>query len=203
MVKISNLIIKIDDFELLTTEEIILKKNEKMLLIGNNSSGKSLFLKSLHKKYFNHNGNFEISQSGIFNKKRKHSLYIEPEVNLFADKSIFKNITFPLDKIKDRTLEKISDLCNIAKLGEIYSTKCSVLSYSQMKMVELIRAVIVNPIVILIDDIDNYFDDINMNLLFEIFKASDNDFSVIATAKKLKPEFTNLFRIQNKKVVRL
>ena len=95
------------------------------------------------------------------------------------------------------------NMCNIAKLGEIYSTKCSVLSYSQLKMVEIIRAIMVNPVVILVDDIDNYFDDVNMSILFEILEQSKNDFSFIATSKKLIERFKNVYRIQNKNVVKL
>ena len=61
----------------------------------------------------------------------------------------------------------------------------------------------VNPVVILVDDIDNYFDDVNMSILFELLEQSKKDFSFIATSKKLIERFKNVYRIQNKNVVKL
>ena len=203
MIKIENLIIKIDDFELLTIETINVEKKKNVLIFGKNNSGKSLLLKSLHKTYFNHNGNFEIKEPGVFKRKKKASILIDNSVNLLLDKSIYKNIILPISKLDDKKKEMISDLCNIASLGEIYSVKCSVLSYSQAKMVEVIRAFMIDPITILIDDIDNFFDEINMNLFFALMEKRNGNFSIVTTAKKPLERFGLVYRIQDNKVVKL
>ncbi len=203
MVKIENFILKTGEYELFTTEIITLEKGEKILLVGKNSTGKSLFLKSLHKQYFNHNGNFEIKNDGFLKKRRKESLLIDNQVNLIPEQTIYKNIILPLKKINDRKIELISDLCREGGLGEIYSVKISQLSYSQCKMVEIIRAIVVNPLVILLDDLDNYFDDINISVMFKLFEISKAKHSLIATSKKIIENFNQIYRIQNQKVVKL
>ena len=203
MIKIQNFIVKIDDFDLLTTDIIDVEEKDTALIFGKNNTGKSLFLRSLHKTYFKNNGNFEISANGFFKKKKKTSILIDNSINLLLDKSIYKNIILPISKLDDKKKEMISDLCNIVGLGEIYNTKCSLLSYSQAKMVEVIRAMMIDPVAIFIDDIDNFFDEINMNLFFELVEKRNAKFSVIATSKKRLERFKYLYRIQENRVVKL
>ncbi len=203
MLKINNFILKTDDRELFTTKEITLKSGTKTLLVGNNDSGKTLFLKSLQKKYFNHNGNFEIKNEGIFKKKRRETLLIDNQVNLIAEQTVYKNIIMPLNKVDDSKKELIYNLCGLAKLSDINRTKCSYLSYSQAKKIEFIRALVVNPLLILIDDIDNYFDDIGLNLILRIFDEAKQKSVLFATAKKTIENFDEIYKIQNNLVVKL
>jgi len=205
MLKIENLALLIEYEKLFTLDSFILSDKQKAIIVGNNDTGKSLFLKAIHGEHTEFEGNIFIKEKpAIFYKKRKKTILIENSVKFLPKESIWKNIVLPLDKEKSKKEEKINDLCNIAGLGEIYNSNADNLSYSSQKLVELIRAVIQQPYLILIDDIDNYFDDIKMVRVNEIMKfVTDNGTSIICTSKKKLEDFDVYCRIQNGKMVQL
>ncbi|HHE38501.1 MAG TPA: ATP-binding cassette domain-containing protein [Candidatus Cloacimonetes bacterium] len=205
MLNIENFALLIEYEKLFTLDNFILSDKQKALIIGNNDTGKSLFLKAIHGEHTEFEGNIFIKEKpAIFYRKRKKTILIENSVKFLPKESIWKNIVLPLDKKKFNKEEKIIELCNIAGLGEIYNSNADNLSYSSQKLVELIRAVIQQPYLILIDDIDNYFDDIKMVRVNEIVKfALDNGTSIICTSKKKLDDFDISCRIQNGKMVQL
>ncbi len=205
MLKIENLALLIEYKKLFTVDSFMLADKQKALILGNNDSGKSLFLKAIHGEHTEFEGNIFIKEKpAIFYKKRKKTILIENSVKFLPKESIWKNIVLPLPKEKSRKKEKIIELCNIAGLGEIYNSNAENLSYSSQKSVELIRAAIQQPYLILIDDLDNYFDDLKMAKVNEIMKyALDNGTSIICTSKKKLEDFDISCRIQNGKMVQL
>lgn len=205
MLKIENLTLLIEYEKLFSLDSFNLSNKQKAIIIGNNDAGKSLFLKAIHGEHTDFEGNIFIKEKPvIFYRKRKKTILIENSVKFLPKESIWKNIVLPLDKEKSGKEEKIIMLCNIAGLGEIYNSNADNLSYSSQKLVELIRAVIQHPYLILVDDIDNYFDDIKMVRVNEIMKyALDNGTSIICTSKRKLEDFEISCRIQNGKMVRL
>jgi hypothetical protein len=78
------------------------------------------------------------------------------------------------------------------------------MSSSTLKMVELIRAAIQLPYIILIDDLDMYFDDIKLNQMMGIFEyATNNGSCILATTKQRLDNFELNFRIQKGILVKL
>ena len=69
---------------------------------------------------------------------------------------------------------------------------------------ELIRAVIQLPYIILIDDVDNFFDDVNMIQMHRICDyALQNGSTIIVSSKQRLENFHIAYRIQNKEIVKL
>jgi len=174
-------------------------------IFGNNDTGRSLLLRSIHGDYFDYGGQIMIKdKSALFYKKKKKTILINNTSHLLVNESVWKNIIIPLPKITARQKQKIMELCVLAKLGDKIGLKVKTLSSSSKKFIELIRAVIQLPQIILVDDLENYFDDKNMITALEICNfALNSGTSVIATSKKKLDNFDVNYRIQDSKMVKL
>jgi ABC-type multidrug transport system ATPase subunit len=205
MLSIENLCIKSNDKTLLELDSLQLQAGESMLLIGDNNSGKTLFLQTIHGTYRKYEGDIFIKEKpAFFYKKRKASIYIDYPFQLLTDKSIFKNITLPLGKVKPALQETIVDLCNLVELGEIYETPVNEFSRSDRKLIEIIRAIIQTANLVLIDDLDQYFDEKRLLKMQELITFGIKEkSSFIVTSKQPISLFDKKYRIQNGKVVML
>ncbi len=205
MLKILYFGITLDDQRIIATDKIEIGNGVSMLLFGDNSTGKSLLLQAINGDLKNYDGDILIKEKPpIFYKKRKKSILLENTLHILDQETIWKNILIPLPKISSRIQKKVVDLCDIANLKNIRTRKAKQLSFSQKKILEIIRAVIQIPYLILIDDLDNYFDLKKRNKALQILAyAIDNGSSVVATSKTKLDGFQEYFRIQNKKVMKL
>jgi ABC-type molybdenum transport system ATPase subunit/photorepair protein PhrA len=76
------------------------------------------------------------------------------------------------------------------------------LSYSEQKFVELVRAAVQIPNIILLDDMDAYFDEVNYNKALQILQnCLDNNSIIIATSRTLLENFNHTMRLQNKELM--
>jgi len=205
MLRIDNLEIYLSENILFSAEYLYLNAGEKAAIIGSNDSGKSLLLKSIHGDYSNFKGSIFIKEkSNIFYKKRKHSIFIDHVPRILENKSVWQNIILPLPGITSRTRQKIIQFCETAGLGDKLDLYAKDISASSLKMMELIRAAIQLPYIILIDDIDNYFDQIKLKKAFEILNyATNNGSCVLVTCKQRLDDIELNYRLQNGELVKL
>ena len=205
MLRFENFVLNSNKKILFTIENLNWEDGKKILIFANNNSGKSLLLKSIHRDYFSFKGNIKIKEkSHLFYKKKKTTILIESIPYLLPEESIWKNIILPIPKVTTRLKQKIKEFCSIAGFNDKISHKAKNVSYSEKKFIELIRAVIQLPYLILLDDFDNYFDSINLKKAHEICNfAVNNGSTVVVTSKTRLENFDNIYRIQNKKVVQL
>lgn len=198
MLQVENLIIRNYSGEFLSVPSFYLRAGCKGLVIGNNQTGKTLFLKTLHGIYEDYEGEVLIRNAKI-SKKTKYSIFISAGQNIFFEKTVWDNLTLTLPKNLPAWQEKkIQDLSNLTGLAPYYEHPVYALSYSMQKFVEIVRAVVQNPYLILIDDLDSYFDvvqSIKINALLDSALASG--VSVLATAKIKLPDYDWLWAIQN------
>ena len=204
--------LKIEEFSLLRENEkfmlidkMIIGSGMRVNIFGNNNTGRSLLLKSIHGNYYNFNGQILIKDKPIlFYKKKKKTILIDNTSHLLMNESVWKNIIIPLQKVTTRQKQKILELCIISQLGDKIGTKVKTLSSSSKKFIELIRAVIQLPQIILIDDLENYFDEKNMITALEVCNfAINSGASIIATSKRKLDNFDIHYRIQDSKLVKL
>ena len=205
MLRIDNLEISVNDKILFKTDYFNLNAGEKAAIIGNNDSGKSLLLKAVHGNFNDFKGNIFIKEkASIFYKKRKQTILIDNTCRILENEDIWKNLTLPLPGISSRTSQKLEKFCEIAGINDKLRSKAKYMSSSTLKMVELIRAAIQLPYIILIDDLDMYFDDKKFNQIAEIIEyATNNGSCILATAKKPLDHFKLTFRIQKGVLVKL
>ena len=205
MLRIHDFDLFADGNRLFSISDLHLEKGKTAIVFGNNDTGKSLFLKTVHGDYSDYKGDIYIKENpAIIYKKRKKTILIENTVHLLPEKTIWENIIIPLARISPKIKEAITDLTKDAGLGEIYGTKIKVLSFSSQKLVELIRAAIQTPYLILIDDFDNFFDEIKLIKAAEILDYALKKGSSVLAAAKTRPEnFQIVYRIQNNEMVKL
>jgi len=205
MLSIRNFRLKIDDAELLEINKLEIKSSEKHLVLGNNNTGKSLFLKTIHGLNLKFEGEILIKEKPpIFYKRKKKTILIETSPHLLWEEDVWKNIILPLSKVTSRQKQKIKELCKTADLFNDLKTKPEHLAFSTQKFIELIRAVIQLPYLILLDDLDCYFDEINLSKALEICNFAINaGTSILATSKTGLENFENIYRIQNKVLKKL
>ncbi len=203
MLKIENFSLSFENERSMLIDEVLFAGGKAVNLFADNSSGKTLFLRSIHGDFTKFEGSILIKEKPpLFYKKRKKTILIENHVHLLMNESVWKNITLPLDKISSRQKQKITDLCLTAGLNEKIGTKVNKLPFSSQKFVELIRAVIQLPYLILIDDMDNFFDDKNLLKALGICEyALNSGSSLFATSKNKMEHFDITCRVQDKRVV--
>ena len=203
MLRIENFTLRSFNKEIFSIDTFPVENKSLVNIFGNNDCGKSLLLKSIHGEYTDYEGRILIEERPpIFYKKRKKSILIESNPHLLENETVWKNITIPLLKISSFQKTKIMEFCKIAGLGEIFNDKIDLLPFSSTKFIELIRAAIQLPYLILLDDLDNYFDEINLmksNLIFDY--CLKNGTTIISTSKRRLDNFSISSRIQNGKMV--
>ena len=205
MLRISDLVLNIKKENLLSIGELTIGSGELVNLVGSNKSGKSLLFKAIHGEYFSFSGEINIKEKPtIFYKKRKQTVLVESQSHLLYDESVWNNITLPFTKLNSHMKMKISELCIIAGIDEKLKMKIRTLSFSEQKFVELIRAVAQLPYIVLIDDIDNFFDETNFTTALEIIDfAINSGSSVLVSSKKRIVSIENVHKIQDCNVVKL
>ena len=197
MLKIDNLNIKSGYRQLFTINNLELKEGSMTLIVGDNCCGKSLFLKNIFKN---------IKKYLILDKYKKNkvlSVLVDNEDNLINEHSVWNNLNscnFKRQKhIKDFSVE----LCKIANLYGKLQEKVKNLSYAEKKIIEIIRAIIIEPKLILIDDIDMYFDDIYLLKAVTLLNSSlkmDKEKCILLTSKVPLSNFKDVYVIKEGKL---
>lgn len=204
--------LKISDFFLNTKKDCLLsigyfalETSEVVNLVGNNSSGKSLLIKSIHGDYYNFSGDIIIKEKpAIFYKKRKQTVLVEKRSHLLMDETVWRNIILPFPKFSSRLKLKVSELCIVAGIDNILQEKVRNISYSEQKFIELIRAVAQLPYIVLVDDFDSYFDEVNISKALEILDfASSSGSSVILSSKNKIQGCNRSMKLQNGALVEI
>jgi molybdate transport system ATP-binding protein len=205
MLKIENFSISAQDSIVFSLDKFLAENANKVNIVGSNRTGKTIFFRAIHGEYFDFSGDIYIKEKPpVFYKKRRKTISVESISHLLPEDSIWKNITLPIVKVTQGQKEKIPELCQIAELGEIYGRRVKHLSYSSQKFVELIRAVIQLPYIILIDDADSFFDDINLLKMHRICNfAVENGTTLLVSSKRKLENFDSYFRIQSKELVQI
>lgn len=185
-------------------DKIEIANGQKILFFGDNKIGKSLFLQAIHGRHSKYAGTIQYKGKSSYFKKKEASILLEITSHVIPEETLWNNITIPFDKISKRQKIKIFELLKIVELSPKIGLKQNQLSFSETKTLELIRAVMQLPHLILIDDLDMYFDDKNYLKVMDILQyAIGNGTTVIATAKRKLEYFDEYYREQDKKIVKL
>ncbi|MEA2095517.1 MAG: ATP-binding cassette domain-containing protein [Candidatus Cloacimonadota bacterium] len=205
MLKIEGFSLSRENEKFMLINEMLIGSGMRVNIFGNNDTGRSLLLRSIHGDYYNFGGQILIKDKPLlFYKKKKKTILIDNTSHLLMNESVWKNIIIPLPKVTARQKQKILELCMTSQLGDKIGNKVKTLSSSSKKFIELIRAVIQLPQIILVDDFENYFDDKNMITALEICNfAINSGASLIVTSKRKLDNFDTHYRIQDNKVVKL
>ncbi|MCD4829567.1 MAG: ATP-binding cassette domain-containing protein [Candidatus Cloacimonetes bacterium] len=175
------------DTDLLRAEYFSLPAAAKYLLVGANGTGKTLLLQSICGEYRAWDGDITIKGEPAGDRK---TILLDMPLHLLPAETVWQNLLIPLPRPSERLKGRLVELSAIASIADLLKRKAEYLSYSAGKFVELIRAVVQLPHIILIDDIDHYFDDENLAKAMAICAhAAGAGSIVLATASRPLPGF--------------
>ncbi len=147
-----------------TLYDINLSINENSLLIGQCSDGTNSILRLISKIDKKYEGNifFDDLNLKVLKDKDLDIAYVSEKPYLFKSKSVFENLYYPLKirKVKQNEAKIIIDsYINKFKINFALN-KIKNLTYSQQKIVTLLRALIRKPKYVLLE---HYFNDLDEN----------------------------------------
>ena len=165
---------------------LVIKQNENIALTGHIGSGKSTLIKTLLKLTVPTKGTITIGGVNIENIS-KDALYSNvfyiPQKPKLLNRTLYENINYGLeDKDKKETLNKINNIMEFMKLDENTRTtfhekmdqpvgiEGSKLSGGQRQMVWIIRAMLRNPSIIIMDEPTSSLDKKNTQKIYSIIE---------------------------------
>ena len=162
LIKVTGLQKNFGSLEVLKDINTEIKKGEVVVVIGPSGSGKSTFLRCLNRLEEPSGGKIELDGVDItdkhvnINKHREKMGMVFQQFNLFNNHTILKNITLAPVKLglmkKDEAEKKAMELLKRVGLEEKAKAYPSQLSGGQKQRVAIVRALAMNPEVMLFDE---------------------------------------------------
>ncbi len=162
LIKVTGLQKNFGSLEVLKDINTEIKKGEVVVVIGPSGSGKSTFLRCLNRLEEPSGGTIELDGVDItdkhinINKHREKMGMVFQQFNLFNNHTILKNITLAPVKLgimkKDEAEKKAMELLKRVGLEEKANAYPSQLSGGQKQRVAIVRALAMNPEVMLFDE---------------------------------------------------
>ena len=191
--EIENLTKKFDDFFANESISLIIQKGEIHALLGENGAGKSTLVKCLYGVIEPTHGKIIVNNEHILinSPKEARSLGIGmvfQHFSLFPNLSVSENILISLDeKITKNQLEK--KIVITAKQWGLTiepTKKVSELSVGEQQRVEIIRCLLQNPKLLIMDEPTSVLSPQEINQLFKVLKKlSDSGCSILYISHKL------------------
>ncbi len=172
--------------------ELSIKKSEAIQIIGENNSGKSLFCDFI----LSHPNGYEDGFHVIPEKPMIVKIGITD--NLINEYSVLENILIPFKRKTDNLKNKICDLVKIFNFDNIANLYPKYMSFSDKKIIEIVRAVSRQPHLILIDDFDLMFDEIKFIKVISLIENSiKSGTGFIFTAKNKIDRIPRMYKLSN------
>lgn len=162
MIEVKDLRKSFGDLNVLNGVSVNIKKGEKVVVIGPSGSGKSTFLRCLNKLEEPTDGKVIFEGFDITDKKtdidkhRQKMGMVFQHFNLFPHLTVMQNITLAPVTLKLKTKEEATeialDLLNKVGLVDKANVYPSTLSGGQKQRIAIVRALAMNPDVMLFDE---------------------------------------------------
>jgi iron complex transport system ATP-binding protein len=199
----------IDNFTLRAGQDTILhvpsmniKSGERVLMRAGNSKGKSLILKAIKDHYSDFNGSIQLREPEGSKHKNNTCILLELAPHLLKEHTIWQNLVLPFKRISDMQERKLIHFLKFANMERVADKKINTCSFAQMKMVELVRVMLIEPYLLLIDDFDKFFDLDHYEIAVQMLDhLNASGCSVFATSVQEMPGFNNCYMIQDRELI--
>ena len=194
--------LKIEKYRLYTSNKIVLAIDDLTFeqgtfsyIQGHNSSGKSLFLKSLTGQYKNFKGEISFRNQRISNHQN-HILLINNELPVIKNLDFVENIQLSIGKLGSTQKNRLIDMATTLGIMDSLTNKMEFISRSEKMFMYLIRAALLSPSILLIDDIDDFFDFDNFVKVYNVFSSCMKSGILIISTGKSQVENTPSYVIK-------
>lgn len=197
-----------------------IKSGDIFGIIGESGSGKSTIINLLTRLYGGYDGSITINNSEIHNidvQWLREYISIVPQNPIFFEGTIYDNVTYGLTKeqLMNTNINEYLQKCNIesfvnslpdglqTNIGSL--TENSLISTGQLQRLAIVRAVIRNPKILILDECTSNLDTQNFNLvkdlLVQLNKDSDITMILISHSTELLSITTNSVHISRGQVM--
>lgn len=188
----NDIIIKVDDLhksfgkvEVLKGIDIEIKRGEVLVIIGASGSGKSTFLRCLNRLEEPTGGKIYFDDMDITNKKANINLHrqkmgmVFQQFNLFPHMTVLQNMTKApitlLGKTKEEAEQKAMELLKRVGLDDRADSYPSQLSGGQKQRVAIVRALCMDPEMLLFDEPTSALDPEMVGEVLDVMKNLANE----------------------------
>lgn len=161
LIKLEKVNKKFKDFEINIDFEMF--KGEIYGLIGKSGSGKSSILKIIQ-------GLLKYDEGKIYKNDNLEISYVFQEFNLLNNKTVFENVALPLRLRGKFERNKVNEAIKFVGLENRKEMYISSLSGGEKQRVGIARAIVLNPDLILCDEVTASLDKIVKNEILFLFK---------------------------------
>lgn len=185
LIKVENLKKSFGDVDVLKGIDTEIKKGEVVVVIGPSGSGKSTFLRTLNLLEYPTDGNIYFEGVNITDKNvdinhhRMKMGMVFQQFNLFPHMTVLKNMTIApmklLKKSKEEAEAEAKELLKTVGLAEKADSYPSQLSGGQKQRVAIVRALAMNPDVMLFDEPTSALDPEMVGEVLDVMKRLAND----------------------------
>lgn len=201
----------INETIILENTYIEINKGDKVLIQGENGSGKTTTLKIIGMLDDEYNGNYYYNDENIksFSSKKLGLLrnetfgFVFQDYLLLDDETVKYNITIPLMYSKKYNSKekknRFNEICNEFDLHELLGKKVKYLSGGEKQKVAICRALINNPEVLILDEpTAALHTHLKSNFYNYIFNKIPKDTTIILVSHE-----TNFFNLEEFKIFRI
>ena len=185
MIEVNNLYKSFGTLPVLQGVSTTINKNERVVLIGPSGSGKSTFLRCLNLLEKPDSGDIFFEGTKLTDKKtdidklRQKMGMVFQHFNLFPHLSVLQNITLaPLTlklKTKQEAQDEAMELLDMVDLADKANAYPSTLSGGQKQRIAIVRALAMNPDVMLFDEPTSALDPEMVNEVLNVMEKLARD----------------------------
>lgn len=195
MLTVKNLSINFGKLKVLNNIDLEIKKGERIVIIGPSGSGKTTFLRCLNLLETKTKGSIVFEGISI-NKSNKMQLrkkigMIFQNFNLFANLTVMDNLILAPIKTKlmtkEEAIKKAVEYLKLISLLDKKDTYPHQLSGGQQQRVAIIRALMMNPDILLVDEPTSALDSEMIKEVLNLLKSlADNNMTMIIVSHELE-----------------
>ncbi len=185
VIRVDNLHKSFGDNNVLNGIDIEINKGDVVVVVGPSGSGKSTFLRTLNLLEQPTDGSIYFNDVDITNKKVNINIHrqkmgmVFQQFNLFANMTVLKNMTLSPIKVlgvsKQDAEAKAMELLDRVGLAEKASSYPSQLSGGQKQRVAIVRALCMQPEVMLFDEPTSALDPEMVGEVLDVMKSLANE----------------------------
>ncbi|WP_302368161.1 sugar ABC transporter ATP-binding protein [Brachyspira aalborgi] len=195
LLELNNIWKVFDGVPVLKGLDISLAKGEVHAILGGNGSGKSTLMKIISGTYQSSNGTIkylgkEVNFTRPYQAHREGIYLVPQEPKIFPYLSILENITIGLSKVNGETIEKVKSIAEIIDFKVSLRDDAGKLTIANQQLVEIIRGLIRNAKVLILDEPTSTLTVKEVKSLFDIVRPLlKNDIGVFFISHRINEIF--------------